>query len=64
MINCIWNTRVREHSLRGSKNSRNLIKLLPFDMCRWQVGDEGVEDVHRAVVDHLPFSISRSLRRP
>ena len=64
MMNCIWNTKVREHSLRGSKNSRNSIKLLSFDMCRLQVEDKGVEDVHGAIVNHLPFLISRPLRRP
>ena len=61
---CIWNTRVREHNLRGLENSRILIKLLSFDMCRWKVEDEGIEDVHGAIVDHLPFSISRPLWRP
>ena len=29
---------------------RNLITLFPFDMCRWQVKDEDVGDVHGVIV--------------
>ena len=25
MVDCIWNTRVRKHNLRGSKNKMNMI---------------------------------------
>ena len=31
-----------------------MIIILPFDMCRWQVEDEDVEVVHRAMAKHHP----------
>ena len=32
MINCIWNTRVEKHNLRGSKNRRNMKILNLIEM--------------------------------
>ena len=28
-------------------------------MCRWQVEDKDVEDIHGAIVDHRPFFINK-----
>ena len=37
--------------------------LLPFDMCRWQVEDRGVEVVHEVQVRHHLFFTSKPLLR-
>ena len=36
-----------------------MILNLSFDLCRWQVEDEGVEVVHGVMVDRHLFFISR-----
>ena len=35
-----------------------MIIILPFDMCRWQVKDEDVEVIHRAMAKHHPLTFT------
>ena len=37
---------------------------LPFDMCRWLVDGEDVEDVHEVLIKHHRLLTSRPLLRP
>ena len=35
MLDCIWNTRVRKHNLRGSENKMNMIVREPVCISVW-----------------------------
>ena len=35
MVDCIWNTRVRKHNLRGSENKMNMIFREPMFSSVW-----------------------------